>query len=102
MRRRDALLAISASFLVGFITKTVLSNKQLTPEAALEAAKETFQMSGPISGSWIYMTPETLEKNGLYYNVYRGGITRQIDNKNVEYVFYVDVNTGSVVDVKTF
>lgn len=102
MRRRDALLAISASFLVGFITKTVLNNKQLTPEAALEAAKETFKMSGPISGSWIYMTPETLEKNGLVYNVYRGGITRQIDNENVEYVFYTDVNTGSVVDVKTF
>lgn len=102
MRRRDALLAISASFLVGFITKTVLSNKQLSPEAALEAAKETFKKSGPISGSWIYMTPETLEKNGLYYNVYRGGISRQIDNENVDYNFYCDVDTGAIVDVKSF
>lgn len=101
MKRRDALLAISASFLAGFIAKTVLSNRQLSPEAALEAAKETFKKSGPISGSWIYMTPETLEKDGLSFTVYRGGISRQIDDKNVDYVFYTDIDTGSIVDVKS-
>lgn len=102
MKRRDALLAISASFIVGFIVKTVLGNQNLSPEAALETAKETFKQSGPISGSWIYMTPETLEKNGLNYNVYQGGITRQVDGQNKEYVFYSDVETGVVVDVKDF
>lgn len=102
MKCRNTLITIILSFVAGFLTKTILDERNLSPENALEIAKEAFVKSGPISGSWIYMTPETLEKNGLNYSVYRGGITRHIDGKNVEAVFFADVNTGAVIDVENF
>ena len=44
------------------------------------------------------MKPETLEKNGLTYRTYRGGISRNVDGENKQYEFYVDVDTGAVID----
>lgn len=73
-------------------------NKKLTPDRALKNAKETFQKNGPISGSWIYMKPEKLEKNGLTYETYRGGISRNIDGDNKQYDFYIDLHTGAIID----
>lgn len=102
MNRRNTLITLLLSFVAGFLTKSVLDERNLSPEKTLEIAKETFNKSGPISGSWIYMTPETLEKNGLNYAVYRGGITRHIDGKNVEAVFFADVNTGAIIEVENF
>ena len=46
------------------------------------------------------MKPEEVERNGLLYNAYRGGITRNIDGENKQYEFYVDVETGGIIDTK--
>lgn len=102
MNRRNTLITLILSFVAGFLTKSILDERKLSPESALEVAKEAFNKSGPISGSWIYMTPETLDKNGLNYGVYRGGITRHIDGENVEAVFFADVKTGAIIDVENF
>jgi len=102
MNRRNTLITLILSFVAGFLTKSILDDKNLSPEKALEIAKEAFNQNGPISGSWIYMTPETLDKNGLNYDVYRGGITRHIDGKNIESVFYTDINTGAIIEVENF
>lgn len=98
MRKRELLLGASIGIAIGYLLKTQLdSNKKVTAEQALSNAKELFQKSGPISGSWIYMKPEEVKKNGLTYNAYRGGITRNIDGVNKQYEFYVDVDTGGVI-----
>lgn len=87
--------------MIGFLLKEQLDeNKKLTPEKALQHAKETFQKNGPITGSWIYMKPEKIEKNGILYNTYRGGISRNIDGNNQQYDFHVDIATGVIIDAE--
>lgn len=98
MKKRNLILAASIGFAVGYLLRDQMEQKQqITPEKALSNAKEAFKRTGPISGSWIYMKPEEVEKNGLVYQAYRGGITRNIDGNNKQYEFYVDVETGGII-----
>lgn len=101
-KRKDALLAlgIGLGFAIGFLVRDQISTaKKLSPEKALQFAKETFQKNGPINGSWIYMKPEKIEKNGLTYHTYRGGVSRNIDGENKQYDFHIDIETGAIIDV---
>src|SRR5699024_6873302 len=102
MNRRNTLITLILSFVAGFLTKSILVDKTLSPEKALEIANAAFNQTVLISSSWIYMTPETIYKNGLNYYVYRGGITRHIDGKNIESVFYTDINTCAIIEVENF
>lgn len=96
---RKTVFALGLGFVFGYVAKQQMEQYQkVTPEKALETAKETFRKIGPISGSWIYMKPEQVEKNELIYNAYRGGITRNIDGENVQYDFFADIDTGAVID----
>lgn len=98
MRKRNLVLAAGIGVAVGYLLTTQLQSEiKVTPEKALSNAKEAFKKNGPISGSWIYMKPEEIEKNGLIFNAYRGGITRNVDGNNNQYEFYVDIETGGVV-----
>ncbi|MBM7597654.1 putative small secreted protein [Virgibacillus halotolerans] len=98
MKLRKAVLVAGLGVAVGYLAKQQMDNYQkVTPEKALKNAKETFKRNGPISGSWIYMKPEEVEKNGLLYNAYRGGVTRNMDGENKQYEFYVDVDSGAVI-----
>lgn len=93
------ILAAGLGVAAGYLAKKQIDQYQkTTPETALKNAKETFKKLGPISGSWIYMKPEEVEKNGLVYEAYRGGITRNIDGDNKQYEFYVDIESGAVID----
>jgi predicted small secreted protein len=99
MGMKKTVLALGVGIAVGYFAKQQLDQvKKITPEKALKQAKETFKKQGPISGSWIYMQPQEVEKNGLLYNAYRGGVTRNLDGENKQYEFYVDVDTGAVID----
>lgn len=98
MKLRKAVLVAGLGVAVGYLAKQQMDNYQkVTPEKALNNAKETFKRNGPISGSWIYMKPEEVEKNGLLYHAYRGGVTRNMDGENKQYEFYVDVDSGAVI-----
>ncbi|TXL60567.1 peptidase M4 [Cerasibacillus terrae] len=99
MSKKKVILAAGLGVAAGYLAKKQMDQYQkTTPEKALKQAKETFKQQGPISGSWIYMKPEQVERNGLFYDAYRGGITRNIDGENKQYEFYVDVDTGAVID----
>ncbi|MFC3040158.1 PepSY domain-containing protein [Virgibacillus xinjiangensis] len=99
MSKRNIMLAAGLGAAAGYLAKEAVDAYQkVTPEKALKHAKETFKKNGPISGSWIYMKPEEVEKNGLLYQAYRGGVTRNIDGQNKQYEFYVDTETGAVID----
>lgn len=96
---KKVALASGAGFLLGYIAKQQIDrNQKLTPEKALKQAKEAFKQLGPISGSWIYMKPEEIEKNGLLYTTYRGGVTRQADGEGKQFEFHIDVDSGAVID----
>src|SRR5699024_10954465 len=99
MSRKITILALAAGGSIGVLGREVLqSNKKLTPDRALKDAKEVIQENGPINGSWIYMKPEKLAKNGLTYDTYRCGISRNIDGENKQFDFHIDVETGVIVD----
>ena len=101
MKNRNLIIATCLGFALGFLAKQQIDKyTKISPEKALERAKELFKRSGPISGSWIYMKPEKLEKNGLTYDTYRGGISRNVDGKNEQYEFFSDLETGAIIDVK--
>jgi len=101
MSRKRVVLAAGLGIAVGYLLKLQLDeNKKVTPEKALQYAKESFQKNGPINGSWIYIKPEKIDKNGLTYNTYRGGISRNIDGENKQFDFYVDIETGAIIDTQ--
>ena len=98
MSIKRTVLAAGFGVAIGYIAKQQIDQYQrTTPENALNNAKEAFKKQGPISGSWIYMKPEEVEKNGLIYTAYRGGVTRNIDGESKQYEFYADVETGAVI-----
>lgn len=102
MSRRRTIISIGLGIAIGYLLKDQINqHKKITPDEALENAKRTFLKQGPVNGSWIYMKPEKVEKNGLTYNAYRGGITRTIDGENKQYEFFADAETGAVIDVKS-
>src|SRR5699024_4226032 len=93
-------LGIGLGFVAGYLVKNQVSSfRKLTPEKALQQAKKTLEEAGPVNGSWIYMKPETFERNGLIYETYRGGISRNIDGANKQYDFHIDIETGAIIDV---
>lgn len=99
MGMKNTVIAAGVGVVVGYFAKQQLDQLQkVTPEKALKQAKETFRRQGPISGSWIYMKPESVDKNGLSYQAFRGGVTRNIDGENKQFEFHVDLDTGAVID----
>lgn len=72
----------------------------ISAEKALKNVKNTFKEKGPISGSWIHMVPEKINKNGLDYSVYRGGVSRHVNDEAEQYEFLVDTKTGGILEVQ--
>lgn len=98
MKINKTIFAVGLGVAIGYLLKQQVNyHQKITPEKALEYAKEAFKKQGPISGSWIYMKPEEVEKNGLLYTAYRGGVTRNVDGENNQYEFYADIETGAVI-----
>jgi|SRR5690625_168268 len=101
MKSKNIIISLISGFIIGFVVRDRLSHLQkLTPEKALQYAKDTFQQHSPINGSWIYMKPKKLEKNGLIYDTYQGGISKNIDGINKQFEFFSDVETGTIIDVR--
>lgn len=100
MSKRKWLLASAAGAVTGFLANAFMNRKQdmLTPEAALQLAQDTFEQTGPINGSWIYMEADELDKNNLTYTVYRGGVNRTVHDDFVPYDFAIDARTGAIID----
>jgi len=96
---KSFFLGLSVGIVSGFVTKEILDSKTMvSPEKALSNAKELFKQAGPISGSWIHMNTEPYEKAHFTYTVYKGGISRAIDEKIEQYEFVADAVTGSVIE----
>lgn len=82
-----------------YAVKELASQKEtVSAEKVLNHAKAAFKKSGPISGSWINMTAEAYSKPPIEYQVYKGGISRNIDGKVEQYEFIADASTGAILD----
>lgn len=101
MKLRNLLIGIGVGFSVGYVLRNQVEYvAKLSPERALKIAKAKLEESAPIVGSWIYVKEEHVEKNGLLYYVYRGGVSRNLDGETKQYEFLVDIDTGAVIHVE--
>lgn len=101
MNWKSFFLGVSVGIVSGFLTKEILDSKMfVSPEKALANAKDLFKQSGPISGSWIHMKTEPFEKQNLNYTVYKGGISRAVNDDIEQFEFIADASTGAIIDVE--
>ena len=99
MNWKSFLIGAGVGIAGGIAAREVLSHKAtISPEKALSIAKAAFKKHGPISGSWILMKAEHYEKDELQYNVFRGGISRLIDEHIEQYEFITDAHTGTILE----
>ncbi|MCX8002477.1 MAG: PepSY domain-containing protein [Anoxybacillus mongoliensis] len=96
MRMKTFFTGIVVGATAAYIFNEWQHKRLISSEQALQKAKEAFQQTGTITGSWIQTTVETIEKNGLRYNVYRGGITRPTG----AYECLIDAKTGTIIDTR--
>ncbi|ENH95797.1 hypothetical protein J416_14218 [Gracilibacillus halophilus YIM-C55.5] len=90
----------AAGFVLGYITYLSTQNHSyIKPERALKLVKNMFNQDYEVSGSWIYMKPTTIDRNGLTYDIYQGGITKHINGEHQPVQFYLDAKTGTILDV---
>lgn len=101
MRWKSFLLGVAVGALSSYATNQLLTSKSyISAEKVLEHAKNVFKAQGPISGSWIHMKLEPYEKNYLSYQVYKGGISRNLkDGSREQFEFIADAKTGTLLDV---
>ncbi|GGE77564.1 PepSY domain-containing protein [Priestia taiwanensis] len=92
-------IGVGAGVGANMLVQKKLEKKYVKPEDALSTVKEAFKRKGEISGSWIHMIPESYDRFGLEYEVYRGGITAKEEEGSIRYEFLVDATTGTVLDV---
>lgn len=99
MNWKSFLLGLSTGVLTSVaITKCLNDKMYVSPEKALANAKKLFQQSGPIHGSWIYMQVEPYQKGEFTYKVYKGGISRTVNEQLEQYEFVADALTGTILE----
>lgn len=92
-------LALGVGIAAGVVfQREVIDRKTISPEKALKSAKSTVGQRFDIDGSWVHMQPEAVERYGLDYEVYEGGITVSTRDQVRHYNFLVDAVTGTVVE----
>lgn len=100
MNWKSLLIGMGLGVTAGYFAAVKLQQgNHLSSEKALQIAKKTFEDKGEITGSWIHMVPEVLERYDLTYDVYRGGITALINGIQERFEFLVDAKTGTILEV---
>ena len=101
MRWKDFAIGTAIGFVCGYATKQAINKwSQPSPDAILHSVKEKIRENGKIIGSWILMKPEMYTKNGLQYNVYKGGVTVLSDDEQQQLEFVADATTGTIIDLR--
>lgn len=94
------IAGVGIGLALGYVLRPSLQSERLTPERALKEVKKTASQAFAISGSWIHMLPETIERNHISYEVYRGGLSTTTAEGTVQYEFFVDTKTGALLDLQ--
>ncbi|WP_449537289.1 PepSY domain-containing protein [Ferdinandcohnia sp. Marseille-Q9671] len=99
MSWKKFVLGFGVGFASALLLKEVMNDSAIPGDKALRLAKEAFKKNGTIDGSWIQMNPEDFTKSGMHYQVYRGGITRKMNQESHQYEFIMDAKTGTILEV---
>lgn len=90
--------SIGLGVLGGIILERQLERRSISPETALKRVKNTVREKYNVDGSWVHMQPEFVERYGLNYDAYHGGITVSTDDQVKHFNFLVDAGTGTVLE----
>ncbi len=99
MGLRKFLLGVAIGIVGTFFVNKLLPSSRISSDQALKLVKQEIKKHGPIDGSWIQMIPEKYERNNISYNVYKGGISRTIDNYSEQLEFIVNAENGTILDI---
>ncbi|MFC5774708.1 PepSY domain-containing protein [Ectobacillus antri] len=99
MKWKSLLIGTGLGLVAGYALAHTLKSEHVTAEKALKAAKRIFANKGEVTGSWIHMVPEVMERFDLTYEVYRGGITINIGEEQERFEFLLDAKTGAILEV---
>ncbi|MCU9614247.1 PepSY domain-containing protein [Caldibacillus lycopersici] len=100
MKFKGLIIGVAAGVAASLLTKSIVARNHLfSSEEVLQNMKNMLKDNGKIIGSWIMTKPETLEKNASAYQVYRGGITREDENRQTDYEFVIDAKSGSILEL---
>lgn len=100
MNIKKLFIGIAAGVTTFYFAKTLLFDQQnQSSEDILQKVKKQLKHDGKIIGSWIMVKPENFEKNTLSYKVYRGGITKVVEDKPIHYEFSADASTGTIIEL---
>ncbi|WP_100373809.1 PepSY domain-containing protein [Bacillus sp. FJAT-45037] len=100
MSMKRFALGIGIGLAAGYFLKENLTCESTSPERALKNVKKTVSSRHAISGSWIHMIPETIEREHVQVEVYRGGISTTTETGTVQYEFLADTKTGTLLELK--
>lgn len=90
---------IGAGMLGGIILQRMLPpGQRISPEKALKHVKRAVQEKYHVNGSWIHMQPEAVERYGLDYDTYQGGITVSTGDQVQHYHFVVAAKNGTILE----
>lgn len=99
MNLKSFLLGAAVGYAAAIATKELLDSRNPSPEKILANIKERIKKHGKIYGSWIITIPEAYVKDELSYEVYRGGVTRNLDGKREQFEFVADSKTGTILEL---
>jgi predicted small secreted protein len=99
MNLKTFVIGAAVGLLGGYVLKNISAQK-VDPEKILDQIKRHFKKQGPIQGSWIHTEVEPYENGTFRYQVYKGGISRQMNGENEQYEFIADASTGTILDVR--
>lgn len=102
MKLRDFLIGVAAGLTAAVIIKE--ASEKISPytsaDKVLENIKAQFKALSAIDGSWILMQPENYTDGIISTEVYRGGISRTVNDTNEYFEFAADARTGVVVHLQ--
>ncbi|MFC3883270.1 peptidase [Bacillus songklensis] len=89
-------------FAIGFAAAYVYQRNQssLSSSEALHIVKQAFKKNGTIDGSWIDTTTKILRKHDMFFEGFNGGIIRTVDNEQEHFEFFIDQNSGAILELK--
>ncbi|WP_050616090.1 PepSY domain-containing protein [Bacillus testis] len=100
MKWQSIVLGAAAGFICGYAAKCVIDNNNTpSPDDVLTHVKDAVKENGKVIGSWILMKPESYVKNGLQYEVFKGGLTKIDNDEQTQFEFVADATTGTVLDL---
>ncbi|TYR82803.1 peptidase [Priestia megaterium] len=97
MKYAQLFTGIAIGFASAYIFKKRKSS--ISSTEALHNVKQAFKQNGTVDGSWIQTTTKLTHKNGLSFEGYNGGIMRTYQEKQEHYEFFVDKDSGAIIDL---